>query len=140
MLACNRPGPHTRDWTTGPAKFFAVAILGCASLFGLAWAVLGAAQPPILQPAARPAPLHGASSSAGSTAASPDPSLGRRININTASVAELEVLPGIGPALARRIVDDRTASGPFASLDHLDRVKGIGPRTIEKLRPLATTN
>ncbi|XOV74369.1 MAG: ComEA family DNA-binding protein [Phycisphaerales bacterium] len=46
-------------------------------------------------------------------------------------------LPRIGPALARRIVEDRAVSGRFASVDDLDRVPGIGPRTVEAIRPHA---
>ena len=57
------------------------------------------------------------------------------LNINTASAAELESLPGIGPALSQRIVEDRQANGPFQSIEELDRVRGIGPALLEKLRP-----
>lgn len=60
------------------------------------------------------------------------------LDINTASVEQLVALPRIGPALAARIVEDRDANGPFATLDALDRVPGIGRRTIEVLRPHAT--
>jgi competence protein ComEA len=59
---------------------------------------------------------------------------GRRISLNTAPRAQLELLPRIGPALARRIIAGR----PYASVEDLDRVKGIGPATIAKLRPLVT--
>lgn len=59
------------------------------------------------------------------------------IDINTASEAELAALPRIGPALARRITEDRSVSGPYPTLDDLDRVPGIGPRTIEAIRPYA---
>lgn len=62
-----------------------------------------------------------------------------RINLNTASAAELELLPRIGPALSKRIIEDRDANGPFKSLDDLDRVRGIGPRTILNIRDHATT-
>jgi competence ComEA-like helix-hairpin-helix protein len=62
-----------------------------------------------------------------------------RIDINSASVAELSILPAIGPGLAERIVSDRQARGPFASVDDLHRVSGIGAATIERLRPYATT-
>jgi len=58
------------------------------------------------------------------------------IDINTATGAELELLPGIGPALAQRIIDHRREHGPFRRVEDLDDVKGIGPRTLEKLRPL----
>lgn len=59
------------------------------------------------------------------------------IDINSATEAELSALPRIGPALARRIVEDRAVSGDFSSVDDLDRVPGIGPRTVEAIRPHA---
>jgi competence protein ComEA len=49
------------------------------------------------------------------------------LDLNTATVADLDALPGIGPVLAQRIVDHRTAHGPFTSVDQLDDVSGIGP-------------
>ncbi len=55
---------------------------------------------------------------------------------NTASAAELEALPGIGPVLARRIVEYRRAHGRFERLEDLLEVQGIGPRMLERLRPL----
>jgi competence protein ComEA len=60
------------------------------------------------------------------------------INVNTATATELEALPGIGPVLSGSIVDYRTQNGPFTSVDQLDEVSGIGPVTLEKLRPLVT--
>jgi competence protein ComEA len=72
---------------------------------------------------------------AGSAAASAWPDM--RIDVNTATAAELEVLPGIGPKLAGRIVADRAARGPFASIEDLDRVPGIGPRLVEGIRQYA---
>lgn len=58
-----------------------------------------------------------------------------RLNVNTATEAELTVLPGIGPRLAERIVSDREMNGPFDSLDELTRVPMIGPRTVESIMP-----
>ncbi len=57
------------------------------------------------------------------------------LNINTAAAAELQTLPNIGARMAERIIDHRTQHGDFASVDALQNVKGIGPKTIEKLRP-----
>ena len=62
-----------------------------------------------------------------------------RININSASAQELEVLPGIGPALAARIVAYRQEQGPFSTIEELENVSGIGPRTLDQLRPFITT-
>jgi competence protein ComEA len=57
------------------------------------------------------------------------------ININTASAAELQTLPGIGEVMAQRIVDYRNATGSFASVEDLQNVRGIGPVLLEKIRP-----
>ena len=60
------------------------------------------------------------------------------VNVNTASASELEKLPGIGPALAERIVSHRQSNGPFESLDDLTDVPGIGRAKLEALRAEAT--
>jgi competence ComEA-like helix-hairpin-helix protein len=57
------------------------------------------------------------------------------IDPNRASSVELEMLPGVGPSLARQIVTTREANGPFRSIEELRKVRGIGARTLEKLRP-----
>lgn len=59
-----------------------------------------------------------------------------RIAVNSASAAELQLLPRIGPVLAQRIIDDRAANGPYRSLSDLQRVRGIGPKTAEQLEAL----
>ncbi|MDP9365099.1 MAG: helix-hairpin-helix domain-containing protein, partial [Chloroflexota bacterium] len=60
------------------------------------------------------------------------------VDLNSASVPELDGLPGIGPVLAQRIVDRRTAVGPFRGVDELVEVQGISARMLEELRPLVT--
>lgn len=60
------------------------------------------------------------------------------ININTASAEELDTLPGIGPSIAQRIVEYRTQNGPFATIDEIINVSGIGPATFEKIKDLIT--
>jgi competence protein ComEA len=57
------------------------------------------------------------------------------VNLNTASQAELMRLPGIGEKYAERILSYRREHGPFASVEDLDAVRGIGKKTIERLRP-----
>ena len=56
------------------------------------------------------------------------------ININTATAAELQQLPGIGPAKAAAIIAEREKNGPFQTIDELTRVSGIGPNTLNVIR------
>ena len=60
------------------------------------------------------------------------------VNLNSATVAELRQLPGIGPVTADRIVAYREQHGPFGAPEDLIQVSGIGPRTLERLAPLVT--
>jgi len=60
------------------------------------------------------------------------------ININTASAKELKSLPRIGPQTAQRIIECREENGPFTSVDELTSVRGIGPKTLDRLYPLIT--
>jgi len=69
--------------------------------------------------------------------AEPQPTIARRININAATEGELQLLPGIGPARARAILEDRRVNGRFRSVDELDRVRGIGAGIIAGLREFA---
>ena len=60
------------------------------------------------------------------------------ININTASASELEQLPGVGPALAKKIVEFREQNGPFKKIDDLLKVRGIGEKNLQKIKDLIT--
>lgn len=165
------PPPDRPDWTSGPAKWAAVVVLGSASLAGMAWSILARqprpvyspaivyreAPPPVSRVGGDPAPIapdQGSGAAEAAEAIAPDggdppagdaepiprtdPAPTRAININTATPAELELLPGVGPALAARIADYRQLHGPFKAVEELDHVSGIGPRTLEKIRPYAT--
>jgi competence protein ComEA len=63
---------------------------------------------------------------------------GGKVNINTATAEELDTLPGIGPSLAQRIIDYRTANGPFQSIEDIKNVRGIGDVTFEELKDKIT--
>ena len=78
-------------------------------------------------------PSFGAGSAGGSTGAA-----GPLVSLSSATVEELDQLPGVGPITAQKIVDYRAEHGPFASVDDLDVVPGIGPTRIEQLRDLVT--
>jgi comEA protein len=67
----------------------------------------------------------------------PSASSTEQVNLNTATQSELEALPGVGPGLAKRIIAARQQKS-FSSLDDLDRVSGVGPKLLEKLRDQVT--
>ena len=81
-----------------------------------------------MRPAAAPAAAGG----------SRKPLPGAPVDMDLASAQEIEALPRIGPALARRIVANRDSLGAFGSLDKLRRVKGLGPASLDRLAPLVT--
>jgi competence protein ComEA len=63
-----------------------------------------------------------------------------RININTATLEELDSLPGIGPVYAQRIVEYRTQKGPFKTIEEIMNVPGIGEKMFEKIKDLITVD
>jgi competence protein ComEA len=84
----------------------------------------------------QPIPAAGASSAAKSPGADAHP--GQAVNLNTATEAQLDELPGIGPVIAARIVAWRQENGQFTSVDQLGEVSGIGNAILAKVRPLVT--
>jgi competence protein ComEA len=81
---------------------------------------------PIAPPAATEGPATGV------------PSNGDLININTATLEQLDALPGIGPVTAQKIIDYRTEHGPFQRIEDIMNVSGIGPVTFDKIKNLIT--
>lgn len=71
-------------------------------------------------------------------AAAEGTSVGGKVNINTADEPTLETLPRVGPAMAQRIIDWRTANGRFTAVEDLMNVTGIGEKTFEGLKDLIT--
>ncbi|MCK6504380.1 helix-hairpin-helix domain-containing protein [Myxococcota bacterium] len=66
--------------------------------------------------------------------------IGLPVDVNTASAVALEAIPGVGAARARAIVDERARGGPYRDVEDLDRVPGIGPATVEALRPFVVAS
>jgi competence protein ComEA len=84
------------------------------------------------------APAHAAAQSSARPAAKPAASAGGAININTASAAEFESLPGIGAKTAARIIEYRQKNGPFKKIEELMNVQGVGEKSFLKLKPQLT--
>jgi competence protein ComEA len=82
---------------------------------------------------AAPAARAGSAAKVRATAANP-------VNLNSASVAQLQTLPGIGASTAQRIVDYRQKNGSFKKIEELMNVKGIGEKSFLKLKPLITVS
>ncbi|WP_454810906.1 helix-hairpin-helix domain-containing protein [Paenarthrobacter nitroguajacolicus] len=96
-------------------------------------------QVPVVGEVPQPAPVAGSSGGAGGSAGAAGPAAAEaKVNINTASLEELGTLPRVGPVTAQGIIDWRKEHGPFASVDELDAVDGIGPKLMESLKDLVT--
>ncbi|WP_238403292.1 helix-hairpin-helix domain-containing protein [Paenibacillus mesophilus] len=98
-------------------------------------------------PAAAPAPDTSAArgtapapgNAAGTGTKIPDPAvLGKATDLNRASLSELDKLPGIGPSKAKAIMEYRDKQGAFRTIEELKKVKGIGDKTFESLKPFIT--
>lgn len=83
-------------------------------------------------------PGAGGSAPSGANAGGSSPGPGVLVNLNTATVAQLDALPGVGPVLAQRIVDWRTTHGRFESVEQLNQVTGIGSAKFADIKPLVT--
>ena len=132
-----------------------VSVADLARVPGLGARSVERLSPHLALPPARPTSLSSrasrASASSGSSPSSPSPSArartpvvptpgppGTPVDLNRATARELQELPGIGPALAERIVAFRTERGPFAKPEELMEVSGIGAKTYARLAPLVT--
>ena len=98
--------------------------------------VIGVTPPPGVAATAGTGSSGAGGSGAGGSSGAAQP--GAPINLNTATEADLDTLPGIGPALAQRIIDYRTQHGAFRSVDELRNVSGIGDAKFAEIKDLVT--
>jgi competence protein ComEA len=85
-----------------------------------------------------PRPLPGVNVPPSPNANTPEGASSVRVNINTASMSDLDTLSGVGPSTAKAIIDYRTKNGPFGSIEDLLNVRGIGPAKLDAMREQVT--
>ncbi len=128
-----RRASEAHDWTHGPPRQAAAVVLTLAGIFGIAanWT----SQP------LQSSDVHGVRNSESATTSTGHSTAHRTtLNLNIATQAELEALPGIGPSIAKRIIERRDTVGPYRSIDELDKVRGIGPVILERIRPFVSAD
>lgn len=141
-MAADARNNHGPTALSRASRIAAAAVLGVGGLGLLAWSMNSHAPRDVALTLRSPGTASSADGGGGApalvrveTARNPNAPLGK-VNVNTATQAQLELLPGIGPALAKRIIDYRTEHGVFKSVDDLDKVKGIGPKLIARMEGL----
>ena len=129
------------DWARSPSALVVFILLGIASLSGIMLSASRLLTDPGVQQTRAATETRQSTETGGSAPSDAPQGLAhspaiKRIDINSASIEELDLLPGIGPALGQRIIQYRSEHGPFSRIEDITSVSGIGPRTLEKLRPL----
>ncbi len=134
-----RPGARLADAIAAAGGARPVADLAALNLARL---VIDGEQIRVPRPGEAPAPGSGMAGPPGSGGGAGGPGSpsgsGAPVSLNSADVAALDSLPGVGPVLAQRIIDWRTQHGRFTSVDELGEVSGIGDKLLAQLRPKVT--
>jgi competence protein ComEA len=151
LLTVRRPAPPVEVIAQAPAATVVVQVDGEVLRPGIYQLPVGARARDAIRAAGGPSPLADATAvnqarllrdgdrlTLPARSASAVASEGSRVLLNTAGEAELISLPGIGPVLAQRIIAHRQREGPYQRLEDLLQVEGIGPKLLERLRPLVT--
>ena len=112
----------------GGAVLVLLLLIGAGYDLRRSWSPVAPATAPALPESSRVEPASGVADAPDSTRRAD-----ARLDLNRASAAELDALPGIGPVLAGRIVEHRNTHGPFRRVEELRAVRGVGPRLFERL-------
>ena len=136
------PHWHLQPWSMTKDEARAIAFVGILLVLAVAARIINRPKPvtivaaPVDVAALRAAGRELAKQGHAGRAASVQSTQPGPLDLNRASAAELEGLPGVGPAMAQRIIARRDSLGGFSNLEQLDSVRGIGPGLLGKLRPL----
>ena len=126
------------DAAGGPTAFADVDVINlAAALFDTAQ-IFVPRRGSAISRAPIPRPLPGVNAPPSPNVNTPEGASSTRININTASMSDLDTLSGVGPSTAKAIIDYRTKNGPFGSIEDLLNVRGIGPAKLDAMREQVT--
>ena len=126
------------DAAGGPTAFADVDVINlAAALFDTAQ-IFVPRRGSAISRAPIPRPLPGVNVPPSPNVNTPEGASSTRININTASMSDLDTLSGVGPSTAKAIIDYRTKNGPFGSIEDLLNVRGIGPAKLDAMREQVT--
>ena len=126
------------DAAGGPTAFADVDVINlAAALFDTAQ-IFVPRRGSVISRAPIPRPLPGVNAPPSPNVNTPEGASSTRININTASMSDLDTLSGVGPSTAKAIIDYRTKNGPFGSIEDLLNVRGIGPAKLDAMREQVT--
>ena len=126
------------DAAGGPTAFADVDVINLAAALFDAAQVFVPRRGSVVARAPIPRPLPGVNAPPSPNVNTPEGASSTRININTASMSDLDTLSGVGPSTAKAIIDYRTKNGPFGSIEDLLNVRGIGPAKLDAMREQVT--
>ncbi len=126
------------DAAGGPTALADVDVINLAAALFDAAQVFVPRRGSVVSRAPIPRPMPGVNAPPSPNANTPEGASSTRININTATMSDLDTLSGVGPSTAKAIIDYRTKNGPFGSVDDLLNVRGIGPAKLDAMREQVT--
>jgi competence protein ComEA len=126
------------DAAGGPTALADIDVINLAAALFDAVQIFVPRRGSVVARAPSPRPMPGVNAPPSPNANTPEGASGTRININTATMSDLDTLSGVGPSTAKAIIEYRTKNGPFGSVDDLLNVRGIGPAKLDAMREQVT--